>query len=137
MNAQDLAIYRAIIQSQTATHYDIAKAIYIMYSNVMTCQQIIRGGKRTVVWYERAKPEDNWKEMQESKIRTLLSNEVAKRYVKTTKFLFEKSIQNDEIVKMHWIDVATKLIKVYGMLGNNSTKNAIIREMVDLFDVKK
>jgi hypothetical protein len=137
MNAQDLAIYRAIIQSQTATHYDIAKAIYIMYSNVMTCQQMTRGSRKIVVWYERAKPEDNWKEMQESKIRTLLSNEVAKRYVKTVKFLLEKSIQNDEIVKPHWIDVATKLIRVCHLLGNSSVKNAIIREMSDLFDVKK
>jgi hypothetical protein len=133
---RDLAIYRAIVQSQTLSQFHIAKAIHLMFLNQLACQQVKDCRGKRVIWYERKSNEEPWKEVPDSYIRLKLSNDVAKRYARTIKWLFEKAIEDDEIIKLHWVDVANKLIKVSTMLGNNSFKLTIMREMVDLFEKK-
>lgn len=132
METEDNKIYKAIIKSQTMTHYDISKAIHMMYINNYICKQI---SPRRYVWYERKNIDEAWRETTEATIRERLSTDVSKKYTMTARFLYENAFSDDnELVKLHYIQIASKLIKISILLKNIPYRNNIIKQLYDLFE---
>jgi hypothetical protein len=135
MEAIDNKIYKAIIRSQTMTHYDIGHAIHTMYSNNYICKQIT---PRRYVWYERNNVEEAWRETTEALIRHKLSTDVAKKYTMTAKFLYDNAFSDDnELVKLHYLEIASKLIKISVGLKNIAFRNNIIKTLYDMFEFNR
>ena len=135
MEAIDNKIYKAIIKSQTMTHYDIGQAIQTMYNNNYICKQI---SPRRYVWYERNSIEEAWREVGEGSIRNKLSTDVSKKYTMTAKFLYESAFSDDnELVKLHYLETASKLIKISIGLKNIAFRSNIIKQLQDIFEFKR
>jgi hypothetical protein len=136
MNSHDLAIYKSIIKSQTETHFDIGMVIYTMYSSTLTCQNVHPSRR---VWFERVCQDTPWKETAEATIKNKLSTEVSRMYVQTARILFNRAISEDgELLKPHYITIANKLVNISIRLKDVVTfKNAILRQMADLFQFTK
>jgi hypothetical protein len=134
-SSQDLEVYKAIVKSQTGTHFDIAMAIHAMYSNRFACVGV-KPSRR--IWYEKTSIDKPWKETSEVVIRNIMSHEVSRSYVKTAQWLYERAISEDgDLLKPHYITIANKLIKISMSLKNITFKNFIINQMSDVFQQQK
>lgn len=131
MNSTDIAIYQAVVKSHTGSHHDISRVIHLIYSDKWTCKY----NKNGTIWFTRASQDDEWRERPDIHIRHQISTDVVRYYHKIAKTLYNKAFSETghDILKPQYIDVATKLVHVCTKLKNTTFKNALMKELQEMF----
>lgn len=122
-------ILKTIIKAHKGGHRDVAAVFHMLFSHRFAAT--INNGK--VILHHREDIEGQWVESHSVYIRKQLSQTVAKKFNEAAKLCFIKAFsESNDLVKPKYIEIANNLLRVGFLLKNNTYKNHIVKECVEL-----
>jgi len=121
-------ILKAIIRAHTAEHRQVAMVFFIMFSHLFTAT--IKDGKITI--YRRDNYEAEWKESHIVYIKKQLSTSVHDKFIEAANLCFTKAFVSGRLVKPKYVEIGNKLLRVSHLLQNQTFKQHIVKEVIEL-----
>ena len=130
--SKDIEVYKKVIKSQNCNHTEICEVIKLLVGDSVICKPL---NKHFIYYLKNTDgPEaglrDTYRQAQEIEIRKMIIPKLIKVYNKTAKYLFENIFNEEyELVKPHYVVMATKLILISNRLNQINFKNSLFREL--------
>jgi hypothetical protein len=121
-------IFQAVIRAHNSGHREVAMVFFTMFSHLFTAN--IKDSK--IIIYHRDSYEAEWKESHIVHIKRHLSTTIHDKFVEGANLCFSKAFANGRLVKPKYIDVANKLLRVSHLLHNQTFKQHIVKEVIEL-----
>lgn len=120
---------KTIIKAHKGGHRDVAAVFHMMFSHLFNAT--MHDGR--IVLHHRENIEGQWTESHSIYIRKQLSQTVAKKFNEAAKLCFNKAFsESNELTKPKYVEIANNLLRIAFLLKNNTYKNHIVRECIEL-----
>lgn len=123
-------ICKSMIKASTGVHRDVAHIFVLMFGHLFTAQ--IKEGK-IYIFHRKSIDDEAWTESNTYNLKYHLSLSVSMKFFECARLIFSKAFNDkNELLKPTYINVAMNLIKVGNLLKNQTYKNHICREVIEM-----
>lgn len=123
-------ICKALIKASNGTHHNVARVFVLLYGHLFNVQ--MKDGK-ICIFHRKTIDEETWTESSTNQIKYHLSSFVSLKFFECSRFVFSKAFNDKhDMIKAHYYQVAINLIRVANLLKNQTYKNHITREILEM-----
>lgn len=121
---------RELIKANTGAHRDVASVFILMYGHLFSAFML--DGKLTIK-HRRTLDEETWVDSDIHHIKHNLSTGVSAKFFECSRLCFSKAFNDkNQLIKPNYVTVAMNLVKIGNLLKNQTYKNHISKEIIEM-----